>query len=202
MTSNIVRVFDFDGTITCKDSLLGLISYAFGRPKMILCLLLCSPLLFLMKIGKYPNGMAKQHIFSYFFKGMSESQFISLCKQYAETDREILRSDIISIVNKALQDGERVVIVSASADYWIAPFLSFEPFNNDAPEKITIISTKLEVKDGKLTGLFASNNCSREEKVLRLCSMFPNLKSYRVIAYGDSKGDKEMLEYADESHWV
>lgn len=202
MTSNIVRVFDFDGTITSKDSLLGLISYAFGRPKMILCLLLYSPLLFMMKIGKYPSGMAKQHIFSHFFKGISEHHFISLCKQYAESDKNILRSDIISIVNKALQDGEKVVIVSASADYWIVPFLSLEPFSHDASEKITIISTQLEVKDGKLTGQFASKNCSREEKVLRLCSMFPNLESYKVIAYGDSKGDKEMLEYSDEPHWV
>lgn len=202
MTSNIVRVFDFDGTITNKDSLIRLISHVFGHTHMILCLLFYSPLLFLMKIGKYPNGMAKQHIFSHFFKGMRESQFISLCKQYAESDRSILRSDTISIVNKALQEGEIVVIVSASADYWIKPFLRFEPFDHDASERIIIISTKLEVKEGKLTGRFASNNCSRGEKVMRLCDMFPNLESYKVIAYGDSKGDKEMLEYADEPHWV
>lgn len=31
--------------------------------------------------------------------------------------------------------------------------------------------------------------------------MFPNRSEYYLIAFGDSRGDKELLEYADEGHY-
>lgn len=63
------------------------------------------------------------------------------------------------------------------------------------------IATKLEQKDGKLTGKFNGNNCYGTEKVLRIKEKY-NLKEFeKIYAYGDSKGDREMLALAHEGYF-
>ena len=49
-----------------------------------------------------------------------------------------------------------------------------------------------------MTGNFLSRNCYGEEKVRRLLELEPNRNSYILYAYGDSKGDKELIEFADK----
>ncbi len=51
---------------------------------------------------------------------------------------------------------------------------------------------------GRLTGRFSSRNCYGQEKVNRLLRVEPHRETYRLIAYGDSRGDREMLAFADE----
>jgi len=61
-----------------------------------------------------------------------------------------------------------------------------------------IISTRLETKDGLLTGNFATPNCYGPEKVRRIREVV-DLSAYQTVyAYGDSRGDREMLEIAHE----
>jgi phosphoserine phosphatase len=64
-----------------------------------------------------------------------------------------------------------------------------------------VLGTQVEVIDGKLTGRFLSKNCYGQEKVNRILSLYPNRQEYNLTAYGDSRGDKEMLAFADESHF-
>ena len=68
-------------------------------------------------------------------------------------------------------------------------------------EGIEIAGTQIEVINGKLTGRFLTRNCYGKEKVGRLLQLYPDRKSYRLIAYGDSRGDRELLAFADESHY-
>ena len=60
-----------------------------------------------------------------------------------------------------------------------------------------IIATKLEERDGILTGKFASRNCYGVEKVNRLKEFFTDREREYLSAYGDSSGDKPMLNYAN-----
>jgi phosphoserine phosphatase len=46
-----------------------------------------------------------------------------------------------------------------------------------------------------------TKNCYGEEKVNRLKSLYPNRQDYHLTAFGDSRGDKELLAFADESHF-
>lgn len=70
---------------------------------------------------------------------------------------------------------------------------------------IEVIGTKIEVTDGRLTGRFLTPNCYGAEKVRRLQEACPRLATergnYNVVAYGDSRGDREMLEFADEAYY-
>ena len=63
-----VYAFDFDGTLTTKDTLLEFIKFARGERRLYTTLLLFLPLLVLMKLRLYPNWKAKQQVFSFLFR--------------------------------------------------------------------------------------------------------------------------------------
>ena len=186
-----IYAFDFDGTLTTRDTLLAFIRYAKGTGAFLWGFLRHAHLLVLMKLGLYPNWKAKQRVFSYFFKGMSLEEFDTLCRQFAADNRQLLRPEGVKTLQQAQADGAEVLIVSASIDNWVQPFF---------PE-VKVVGTQVEVKNGHLSGLFLTQNCYGEEKVHRILALYPDRSEYHLIAFGDSRGDKELLAFADESHY-
>ena len=187
-----IYAFDFDGTLTTRDTLLVFIRYACGTRAFLLGFLRYAHQLVLMKLGFYPNWKAKQHIFSYFFKGIDLEAFNTLCRQFAADNRQLLRPEGHQLIAQAQAEGADVLIVSASIDNWVQPFF---------PE-VTVLGTQIEVIDGRLTGRFLTKNCYGQEKVNRILALYPDRSSYHLTAYGDSRGDKELLAFADSPHWV
>lgn len=187
-----ILFFDFDGTITTKDTLLEFILYSCGKVRFLLGFLLYSPLLILMKFGLYPNWKAKQHVFSYFFRGMKIDDFDSVCRRFAVDCRYLLRPEAVKDIETAMTEGIKVYVVSASIDNWVQPFFEFAK----------VLGTQIEVINGILTGRFMTPNCYGPEKVRRIKEVLTEPRShYYIIAYGDSRGDKEMLDYADEEYF-
>ena len=205
-----IYCFDFDGTLTTSDTLLEFIKYAKGTSRFLMVFLMYSPLLVLMKLHLFPNWKAKQLIFAHLFAGMRIERFDKLCQEFAESYQHLLRPDGIHCVNQALSEGAQVLIVSASIDNWVRPF-----FLHRGITDITVLGTQIEVIDGKITGRFKTNNCYGEEKVHRICealtttttnaygttSLSFDRTQYDIEAYGDSRGDKEMLAFADKGHY-
>ena len=184
--------FDFDGTLTTRDTLLEFIRFACGTPRFLLGFLLYSPLLVLMKLRLYSNGKAKQKVFAHFFKGMTINEFDALCQDFASTHRHLLRPEVVSQLEQALSEGAEVLIVSASIDNWVQPFFP----------KVKVLGTQIEVIDGCLTGRFLTPNCYGQEKVRRILALHPDRSAYHLTAYGDSRGDREMLAFSNESHII
>ena len=106
--------FDFDGTLTTKDSLLAFIRYAKGTHGFLWGFLCHAHLLVLMKLGLYPNWKAKERVFSYFFKGMPVEVFDTLCRQFAADNRELLRQEGVKTLQQAQAEGAEVLIVGTS----------------------------------------------------------------------------------------
>ena len=186
-----VYAFDFDGTLTTKDTLIEFIRYAKGSRALGLGFMRYAHLLVLMKMGLYPNYKAKQKVFAHFFKDTTLDDFNALCKAFAASSSHLLRPNAIEAIKQAIKEGSEVLIVSASIDNWVQPFFP----------QVKVVGTQIEVIDGKLTGRFLSKNCYGQEKVNRILSLYPNRQDYHLTAYGDSRGDKEMLAFADESHF-
>ena len=187
-----VYAFDFDGTLTTRDTLIAFIRYACGTPRFLFGFLLHAPLLVLMKLRLYSNGKAKQKVFAHFFKGMTIEAFDTLCQDFARTHRHLLRPDTVRILEQALTERAEVLIVSASIDNWVQPFFP----------SVTILGTQVEVIDGCLTGRFLTPNCYGQEKVRRILALYPDRSAYHLTAFGDSRGDRELLTFADEAHMV
>lgn len=186
-----VYAFDFDGTLTTCDTLLAFIRYAKGTPAFVWGFLCHVHLLVLMKLRLYPNWRAKQKVFSYFFKGMDLDHFNSLCQHFAADNRELLRPKGLQLVAQAQAEEADTLIVSASIDNWVQPFFPH----------VKVLGTQIEVKDGRLTGRFLTKNCYGQEKVNRILALYPDRNTYHLIAYGDSRGDKELLAFADEAYY-
>jgi HAD phosphoserine phosphatase-like hydrolase, family IB len=191
-----IYAFDFDGTLTTKDTLLEFIRFAKGSGQMFRGFLLFSPLLLLMKLHLYPNWKAKQQVFSYFFKGMNIDDFNALCTHFAEQNKHLLRPAGIEKVRQAIEEEQAtVLIISASIDNWVRPFF------DEIDKKIQVLGTQIETKEGHLTGQFTTKNCYGQEKVNRLTALYPHREAYELIAFGDSRGDKELLDFADKGFY-
>lgn len=206
-----IYCFDFDGTLTTRDTLLEIIRYDAGTWHMLLGFLLYSPLLVLMKLHLFPNWKAKQLIFSHFFKHRSLQSFDDMCSRFAQTHQHMLRPQMVDLVRKALAAHHRVFIVSASVENWVHPFLTFQGI-----EGIEVLGTQIAHSGNLLTGRFCSANCYGEEKVHRICQALTRTLDngkgattfsfdrthYYIEAYGDSRGDREMIAFANKGYYI
>lgn len=189
-----IAFFDFDGTITTKDSLIDFIRFAIGDLKFLWGMFFLSPMLILYKLRLIPNDQAKQKMLSYFFKNMVKADFIHLANEYSlKRIKHILRPKAMERIAWHKQRKHEIVIVSASIESWLKPWCD--------DHSLALIATKLEFKHNTITGKFATKNCYGIEKVTRIKNLY-NLNNYQYIyAYGDSLGDKDLLALSDEKFY-
>ena len=190
-----VHAFDFDGTLTRRDTLVEFIRYVKGDKEFLKCFLRYSPQLVAMKVGLYPNWKVKRQVFSYCFAGMKEEVFNDFSTRFAQAKSSLMRPAGVEKIRSLLQDDCQVVVVSASVENWVRPFFG------DLSDAIQFLCTRVEVKDGVLTGRFLTKNCFGKEKVARLRTLYPARRAIELTAYGDSRGDREMLDYANEGYY-
>lgn len=192
--TRVLVLFDFDGTLTTRDSLSDFILYSKGFIETLLGGIYLSPLLLGYGCKIISNDWAKQQVLRYFFGGCSLVEVEVIGQKYAKVRIPlILRNKGLDKIQWHVKQGHRVVIVSASVDLWLKGWVD--------EIGVELIATQLEVKEGFLTGAFRSKNCHGEEKVLRIKS-YLNLNDYQTIyAYGDTSGDKPMLDLANYSEY-
>lgn len=187
-------LFDFDGTITRDDSLLEFIAYVVGFKKFFRGILALSPILLAYKLNLVSNNFTRRKLMTYFFGGMSVDRFDKICKKYSTTHIEdIVKFSALAKIKEYQQNGDLVVIVTASLEDWLLPWCKA---NN-----LELLGTKIQKLGGIITGEIEGKNCYGKEKVNRVKRAYDVSKFEKIIAYGDSRGDKEMLEFADEAHY-
>ena len=191
---NVLVIFDFDGTITTHDSLVRFTQYAVGKPFYYMGLLKLSRTLIAYSLKLIPNYIAKEKLISHFFKDWSEDKFKKVADKYSVSQIDnIIRPQAIEKIRWHQQLGHKIVIVSASMEYWLK--LWCEKNNLD------LIATKLEIQNSILTGKFSTKNCHGIEKVNRIKEIYDLSQYDYIYAYGDSSGDREMLALANESFY-
>ena len=190
----VLVLFDFDGTITSKDSMVEFIQFTVGKVAYYKGLVKLSPMLTMYTLKLISNHIAKEKFVSHFFKGWNASDFKKNAKQYSLTQIDkIIRPKALEKIVWHKKQGHKIIIVSASMKCWLNDWCK----KND----IELISTQLEVKNNKLTGKFSTQNCYGIEKVNRVQKQY-DLNEYDCIyAYGDSSGDKELLALTDKSFY-
>ena len=187
-----IAFFDFDGTITKRDSLFVFIKHAFGKAKLCLGILALSPWLILHKANLLSSKKTKERVLKFFFEGMNNIQFTEICNSFSTVIDTIVRPQALQKIRDYQQKGILVVIVSASIENWIIPWAK--------KNQIDVVATRLEFMNEKITGRILGENCNGYEKVLRIKAHY-DLNYYQPIAtYGDSKGDLPMLALAPEKH--
>lgn len=109
-----------------------------------------------------------------------------------------LRSATVNDLREHQLRGDRIVIISASLSVYVKQFASWLGAD--------YLATDLATVGGILTGNLDGKNVRGEEKVSRLRHWLAahNLErtDIHLTAYGDSSGDKQLLNWADQSVWV
>lgn len=184
-----IVAFDLDGTLTWGDTLWAFLCHiepcAIKRYAIIARYL---PLMLYSMAVKRHRGRAKEKLLMSFTRHFSSQQLTQKCNDFADRIENMLRQSMKTALENHLQQGDTVVIVSASLRMWIEPWAK--------RRGIEVIATE---SDGKQ---FTSPNCNADEKARRLLKRFPDRESYTLIAYGNSGGDAAMLELADVPHLI
>lgn len=179
-----LALFDFDHTLYESDSLIDFTKHVKGN-RLYSGMLLLLPELISMKLGWLSNHKMKERYFTLFFKGMQESRMQEFGKTFASRIANGISPPLLRSLEQHLEDKDTVIIVTASCREWIEPW--------SRQYGISVIGTRLETKDGIITGSICGLNCSGPEKVERIRAVL-DLGSYdRIFVYGKGEGDKEML---------
>ena len=187
-------LFDFDGTLTKKDTLFEFIRFYHGTPRFLFGFLLLSPMLILFKLGFIKNQKAKEIVLQYFFRNAPVDAFNSKCALFAKNAiPSLIRPAALIALQKHIEDGATVVVVSASPENWVSGWCT--------AWNIACIATRLKVENNKLTGEIVGKNCYGPEKVSRVKEALDTDAFTEIYAYGDSSGDKEMLAFAHAPHY-
>lgn len=187
-------LFDFDGTITTKDTLLEFIRFYHGTGKFLAGFTLNSPWLVLMKLKMIPNWRAKEKILEWFFAGEDIARFDARSTEFChKVVPGLIREEALKTIRQHQAEGATVVVISASAVNWVEPWCK--------AHHLPCLATQLEVKEGVITGKIKGVNCYGPEKEARIRAAYI-LKDYdEILAYGDSNGDREMLALASKKFY-
>lgn len=192
----VVAAFDFDGTLTRRDTLVPFLARSLGWPRFLLALLKSSPWLAGYALQLVPNDVAKARLLRYALAGRSLAEVDDWAARWlADHLPHQLQAWTMERLRWHQQAGHCCVMVSASPDVYLTGAAASLGFDG-------LVCTQLEVLHGRLTGEMQTPNCHGEQKVLRLNAWLTDrfdtaaTDSFTLHAYGDSKGDKPMLRMA------
>jgi phosphatidylglycerophosphatase C len=189
-----IAFFDFDGTITTKDTLLEFIRFRKGNLRFLLGFLLNSPFIVGFKLGLMSNQSAKEKVLQYFFSNEDEGIFKEQCRLFAASRLpSLIRPGALGEISKLKEQQIPVVVVSASPECWIQPWAD--------QLQVHLIACRLEINNGKITGRLVGKNCHGKEKVRRILEEHIVKDYEEIYAYGDSSGDRPMMELATQSFY-
>jgi len=186
-----IVAFDFDGTLTSRDSFIAFLRWQAGMGRFVTRLIGLSPAVIAYVFNR-DRGRLKGRFARAFLGGLSQDEIGADARRFAEAHaRKLLRPDAVRSWKRWQGQGARMVIVTASPELIIAPFA--RGLGADA-----LLGTRFEFDEGgRFTGRLDGANCRGEEKVRRLREIFGDDVRLEA-AYGDTGGDHEMLAIAEE----
>ncbi|WP_336718794.1 HAD family hydrolase [Chryseobacterium mucoviscidosis] len=185
--------FDFDGTLTYKDTMFMYLKF-YDPTRFRLQFLKHVPLFVLLKLKLADTEKVKKSFIGSILKGQTQEKIEKKSRQFFEHYYpKIVRENALDFIQNMDRNNTQSLLVTASLDIWAKPFA--EAF------KMQLISTKAEFRNGVFTGNFVGKNCNGNEKLVRIQQEISNHKYDKIIAFGDTSGDKPMLKWANEGHY-
>jgi phosphatidylglycerophosphatase C len=189
-----IAFFDFDGTITTKDSLPEVIKFLKGRAAFYSGSFLNIHWFLAHQLHIISGDLLKEKILSYFFSGIPENVFQERCDLFAESILPgLIRPGAMAEIDRLRKNGFEMVVVSASAVNWIRHWTK--------RMSMELIASKLEVRNGLITGKLEGKNCKGEQKVVRIKEQWDPAAYEEIYVYGDTAADKPMMALATRSFY-
>jgi len=185
-----LALFDFDGTLTTRDTFSDFLRFSMSPSRRILGSLMLAPLVLGYRSGHLSAAFVRPRVSRFAFWGRSAAQVRGFGERYAkQVIPGLLDPAMLARMRLHRESGDRVVLVSASLDAYLEPWCR--------AEGVELICTQLEQVGARLTGRYVQGDCAGAEKLRRIRAAY-ELESYDEIhAYGDTVEDFPMLEIAD-----
>lgn len=185
--------FDFDGTLTYKDTMFMYLKF-YNSTKYRIQFLRHVPLFILLKLKLAETEKVKKSFIGSILRGQTQEKIEMKSKQFFDHHYpEIVRENALDFIKNIDRNNTQSLLVTASLDIWVKPF---------ADElKMELVSTRAEFKNGVFTGNFVGKNCNGHEKLVRIKEEINDSKYDKIIAFGDTSGDRPMLKWANEGHY-
>jgi HAD superfamily hydrolase (TIGR01490 family) len=138
----------------------------------------------------------KTRLAEHFFTGKKVRDLESLAEEFLSRHlMEIINREVLSRLQKHVDDGDEVYLVSANFDFVLAPLIPRWKLKG-------VIATRTESVDGVLTGKLIGRACEGREKRDRVIELVGSERIKGAVAYGDSAGDLCLLDSVGEAHLV
>ena len=188
----LVAAFDFDGTITRRDTLVPFLRQVAGHRGFGAAFVAALPALRAAERREAYKAAVLHRILG----GLRATDLHAEARAYGSGLPAQFRPDVVDRIRWHQGEGHEVVIVSASLRAYLEPVV--EELGLDG-----VCAVELEVDgEGTLTGHMVGANCRGPEKVRRLTHWLGGETPARLWAYGNSSGDRELLAAAQEPTWV
>lgn len=185
--------FDFDGTLTHRDTMFLFLNF-YNSKKFKINFLKYTPLFVLLKLKLLDPERIKKSFIAAVLKGDSKIRIEKKSRQfYDKYAEELFRENALEFIKTINRETTTALIITASLDIWVQPFA--EAFD------MKLLATRADFENGVFTGKFLSKNCNGPEKVERIKAEIGGQKFDKTVAFGDTLGDREMLSWADEGHY-
>jgi HAD superfamily hydrolase (TIGR01490 family) len=190
-----LAIFDFDGTLANGNSLTAFARYSHSFVQYCFSIAFVFPIYCLFRIKLISDNFAKTAFVWIFYRNRFAPSILKLAETFALNG---IDKSLDPFHLKRLEwhksQGHAIVIISASLrfilEYWCNK------------TTVDLIATEVEIgNDNKFTGLLKGKNCYGKMKEIALKRHY-NLQSFEYIyAYGNSKGDLEILKLANEQYF-
>lgn len=184
-----LALFDFDGTITTRETFADFIRFATPPMRLRLGTAVLAPLIVGYRLGWVSGNRMRSSAVRAGLSGMPLERVREDGERFTdEVLMRLQRSDVMSRIAWHQARGDRVVVVSGALDLYLAPWCS--------RHGLELICSRLEVRDGRLTGRYLGAQCVAEEKPRRIRESIDLGRYAEIYAYGDTRDDFAMLRLA------
>ncbi len=201
MSGRRIAAFDFDGTLTRRDTLLPFLVHACGARAVARAVSRVAPLAARARVGRLESELhhrdaTKVALLRDLMAGREAAWLAERGAAFAPTLPRRLRPEMVEQVRWHRSAGHELVIVSAGLHAYLDRFAADQGFDH-------VIAVGFEVDaDGLLTGELDGPNVRGPEKAVRLRTWLAGGAPELLWAYGNSGGDTELLAMADVPVWV
>jgi phosphatidylglycerophosphatase C len=183
----IVAIFDFDGTLTQCATTLPFLRFAFPI-KYIFLMPFWLPALLLFACHLITIDQLNNFICRLFFKNKSSDLIKCLGASFAHNKiPKLLKPEAIDKLKMHQEQGHYCILATAAYEVYVKYWAKNFGFDD-------VVCTLFEVESNKFSGALAGLSCYGAEKAKKIKSLLA--ENEEIYAYGDSRGDKEMLELA------
>lgn len=186
-----IAAFDFDGTLSYRDTLLPFLAFTCGKKKLSCDLVKTMPAFLGYALGHYSRQTVKERLLAETLGGISYGSLEQAGKNFAPVLSSRLRPEAVAKLKWHQQEGHETVIISANLEVYLQPWGQREGVTHT-------LASRLAHAEGCVTGKLIGLNCWGPEKVRRLLTWAGPKENFVLWAYGDTAlGDGPLLKLAD-----